>query len=101
MCTPTTILVLDDHPIVISGINHAISNHDISVVGYVMEADSLLNAYREHQPDVVVLEVRINGKDSLNIVERLKDEFPNSKVVAFSSQTNSTYIARGRGPRVF
>ena len=88
------VLVLDDHPVVKSGIDHAVSKHEISVIGFITQTDQLLEAYRQHQPDVVVLEVRIGGKDSLNVVERLQEEFPSSKVIAFSSQTNATYIAR-------
>ena len=49
---------------------------------------------REFSPDVLVMEVRLGGRDALKKLEELNGEFSDVNIVAFSGQENPTHIAR-------
>ena len=91
---PLRIVVADDHPAISSGIQSSLGSSGVEVVQNVREAELLGTVVREHQPDVVVMEVRMGGKDALKHLEKLKDEFPNAHVIIYSALSNPTHIAR-------
>ena len=91
---PLKIVVADDHPAIPCGIQSSLANRGIDVVQNVREGELLGKVFREHQPDVVIMEVRLGGKDALKHLEKLKEEYPDSHVVIYSALSNPTHIAR-------
>jgi DNA-binding NarL/FixJ family response regulator len=88
------ILIADDHPVVVSGVEREARNAGFDVVGSVSTNESIIDSFRELKPDVLVCEVRICGRDTLRVIEQLLEEFPDTAVVVFSNQENPSYIAR-------
>jgi len=91
-----TVVVADDHPVVIDGIRFAANaaTPPIKVLSQVSNVESISDFLREHRPDVLVMEVRLGGQDALKKLEDIRIEFPNVRVVAFSGLNNPTHIAR-------
>jgi DNA-binding NarL/FixJ family response regulator len=53
-----------------------------------------VTAARRHKPDVVLLDVRMDGKDGIDAIKRIRSAAPNARVVMLSAFDNSTYVAR-------
>jgi len=71
-----------------------VASADVQVVGEAANGDAAVTAARKHKPDVVLLDVRMGGKDGLDAIKRIRSAAPNSRVVMLSAFDNSTYVAR-------
>ena len=59
-----TLILADDHPIVLEGLVQLFRlESDFHVVARCTNGDDTLEAVRQHRPDVVVLDVRMPGKE--------------------------------------
>src|SRR5215472_11182157 len=71
------IVLADDHPIVLQGLQHLFARHsDLEVVASCAGADEALSAAREHKPDVVVLDLRMPQRSGLDLLSVLGRELP-------------------------
>ena len=73
----TRILLADDHHVVRQGIRGLLEREaDFEVIG---EADNGLDAVRlahELRPDIIILEARIPKLDTVEVIKRIKSEYP-------------------------
>src|SRR5262249_14855559 len=71
--TPRIKLVLvDDHPIVLQGLQQFLERHDdCDVLACCASACSGFFAVQRHQPDVLVLDLRMPGQDGLSLLRSL------------------------------
>ena len=89
------VVVADDHPVVADGLRFAdVTDVTVEIVSQVETVEKLEPALREFSPDVLVMEVRLGGRDALKKLEEFNGEFSDINIVAFSGQENPTHIAR-------
>jgi DNA-binding NarL/FixJ family response regulator len=88
------VIVADEHPIVSAGIQALLRDHDMQVVASTCSVSETLAAINEHQPNVLVMEVRTGGTDALKLLDCLPDSFSPNRVVVFSAHENSSHVAR-------
>ncbi len=86
-------LLIDDHPIVRSGIRMLLEQApDIQVVG---EADNGANAVelvKQLQPDVLLLDVEIPGKSGMEVAAELREANLPVRILALSAYDDEQYI---------
>jgi len=69
------ILIADDHPVFRAGLRQVIEmNPGLKVVAEAEDGLIALERVREHQPDVVVLDVDMPGMDGFEVVRALRHE---------------------------
>jgi two-component system, NarL family, nitrate/nitrite response regulator NarL len=69
------IILVDDHPIVLQGLQHLFERHDeFQVVACCADADTALATVRVEHPDVLVLDLRMPGRDGLAVLRTLNAE---------------------------
>lgn len=88
------VLVVDDHEVIRLGLRMMFENTDLEVVAEATSAAEALAAVERSVPDVVLLDIRMEGGDGLNTLGRLKLDHADLPVVLFSAYDNPTYIAR-------
>jgi DNA-binding NarL/FixJ family response regulator len=97
---PLRVLVVDDHIGIRIGIARLVDAefprmHTVGVAATVAEA---LAAARQHRPDVVVLDVNLDGEDGLALIPALQQMGPCQVVVLTSlSDPRVATLARGLG----
>lgn len=80
------ILLVDDHMVIRMGLMTATSDTpDMEVVADVESGQEALEAYRRHQPDVVVLDLRMHGMGGIETIRALREEFGNPRILIFSN----------------
>ena len=60
----------------------------IEVAGAVSEGNSAVDAYREHRPDVVVMDFRLPGMDGVETTLALVEEYPEVAVVCLTASAS-------------
>ncbi|TWU10362.1 Response regulator protein VraR [Novipirellula galeiformis] len=88
------LLIVDDHEIIRVGIGLLLEGTDITVAGEATTAAEALTQVEQISPDVVLLDIRMEGGDGLNALGRIKLDHPDLPIVLFSAYDNPTYIAR-------
>jgi two-component system NarL family response regulator len=81
----TRVLVVDDAPLFQAGIAAALANAGLEVVGQAKDAMAAVDAAREHQPDLVVLDVLMPGMSGIEVVDTIIAASPGTRVVLLTS----------------
>jgi len=80
------ILLVDDHIVMRMGLVTATGGEpDMEVVAEADNGRAAIVAYRQHRPDVVVLDLRMPGPSGPETIRLLRDEFPDARVLVFSN----------------
>ncbi|MGA0561304.1 response regulator transcription factor [Ancylobacter sp. VNQ12] len=92
----TTVLVIDDHPIVLQGCRRLLED---AGVGRVLEASTLLGGYRlfrREKPDVVIadLSLQSSGLSGLLLVRRMRGHSPRMPILVFSMHGDPVIVSR-------
>lgn len=86
------VLIADNHPIVRLGVKEVLSRQaDFDVVADVSTTTELFEALTKVSPDVLMLEMDIPEINGIAALRKIKEEFPNTKVLMFSGQSEDVY----------
>lgn len=80
------VMLVDDHPVMRVGLANVLSlKHGFVVVAQADDGQAALELWREHRPDVCLLDVSMDGMDGIETLRRLCSEFPEARVLMLSS----------------
>jgi DNA-binding NarL/FixJ family response regulator len=81
------VLVVEDHPVYRAGLVTTISAHpgNIEIVGEAGDGSTALRLVDEKRPDVVLLDIRMDGMDGIEVMRQIRHRFPDVKVLALSA----------------
>lgn len=86
------VLIADSHPIVRLGIKQVLdSASGFEIIGDVSTTTELFKALEKVSPDVVMLEMDIPEINGIATLRKMKQEFPNIKVLMYSGQSEDVY----------
>jgi DNA-binding NarL/FixJ family response regulator len=90
------LIVVDDHAIVRRGIVQVLAEHpEVQVVAEAHDYPSLRAELRKHgEPDVLVMDVGLPGKNGIDILKALKEDYPRLKVLIVSMYPEDQYAVR-------
>ena len=70
---PITLVLADDHPLILDGLESLLKvEQDFSVLARCSAGEETLEAVRQHQPDILVLDLRMPGMDGFQVLRSLK-----------------------------
>lgn len=80
------IALADDHPIFLDGLEQLFRfEPDLEVVARCIDGDEALKAVRELAPDILLLDLRMRGKDGLAVLRELKAEGSATRTVILTA----------------
>jgi DNA-binding NarL/FixJ family response regulator len=89
------ILVVDDHPIVRQGLALLINREsDLVVCGEAEEAMAALHVLASARPDVLIVDISLNGPDGLDFLKSVRTTHPTLPVLILSMHDESIYAER-------
>jgi DNA-binding NarL/FixJ family response regulator len=95
---PLSVLVVDDHAVVRTGLKLLLNGEDqIEVVGEAGNGDEALLRARLLDPDIVLLDVVMPGKNGIEVARELHESLPHVKVLMLSMQDDPTYVREAFG----
>jgi len=90
-----TVFVVDDHPIVRQGLALLINREaDLAVCGEAEEMHSALRAIQSVRPDILVVDISLNGPDGLELLKNIRTTSPRLPVLILSMHDESIYAER-------
>lgn len=89
------VLLVDDHPIVRQGLALLIDREeDLSVCGEAEGAHTAFHAIESLHPDIVVLDISLNGPDGLDVLKEIRMKSADLPVLILSMHDESIYAER-------
>jgi DNA-binding NarL/FixJ family response regulator len=89
------VLVADDHPVVRAGLIALIGQQaDLEVIIEAENGERAVALYREHQPDVVLMDLRMPVLDGVEAIRSITTEFPGARILALSTYEGDGDIRR-------
>lgn len=88
-----TILIVDDHFVVRSGLRASLELDDqIEVVAEAERGEEALQAFATHQPAVVLLDLQLPGMGGIAVTTALKETDPEARILIYSSYARDDEI---------
>lgn len=92
---PIRVLCVDDHPLVRKGIASILNNEaDMKLVAEADGGQQAIEAFRKHQPDVTLMDLRMPAVDGIAAVQAIRREFPEARIIALTSYDGDQDIYR-------
>src|SRR6202140_3567245 len=89
------VLVVDDHPIVRQGLTLLINREpDLVVCGEAEESMGAMHVLASARPDVLIVDISLNGPDGLDLLKNIRTTHPNLPVLILSMHDESIYAER-------
>jgi DNA-binding NarL/FixJ family response regulator len=93
--SPIRVLVVDDDPLVRSGLRMMLEGGDrVSVVGEAGDGSEVLAAVDRHRPDVVLMDLRMPGVDGLAATELLRAQPSPPEVLVLTTFDADEHVLR-------
>lgn len=86
---------VDDHPLMHEGIAALINNQpDMNLVAEAFDGKGALLEFREHQPDVTLMDLRLPDMSGIDAMISILKEFPNARVIILTMFEGDVEIQR-------
>jgi DNA-binding NarL/FixJ family response regulator len=90
-----TVLVVDDHPLMRQGLALLINQQqDMQVCGEAEEAQAAMQAIGRQRPDIMILDISLNGPDGLELLKNIRAFDPDLPVLILSMHDEAIYAER-------
>lgn len=91
----TTILLVDDHPVVREGFRGMLeAEPDFTVIGEASSALEAVAAAQTLQPDVILMDLRMPGQDGVWATERILGAQPSTRILIVTTYESDSDIVR-------
>lgn len=89
------LMLVDDHFVVRAGLAGSLGMEpDVEVVVECGSGEQAVAAYREHRPDVVLMDWRLPGLSGVDATAAIRREFPEARVIIFTIYEGEEDVTR-------
>jgi DNA-binding NarL/FixJ family response regulator len=93
--TKSHVLVVEDYPVLCAGLKQLIdSQPDLACVGVADDISGAKQLVEECKPDLMVLDLRLKGGDSLDFIKKMRVEHPEVKMLILSQYDELIFAER-------
>jgi len=89
-------IVVDDNAVVRELVRAILRSRNHEVVGEATGGSTVLKLCADLRPDIVLLDINLNGSNGLEVLAELRTKHPNLPVVMISGEATSSTVAKAR-----
>ena len=87
-----SVMLVDDHAVVREGYRRLLEKHEgIVVVAEAADAASAYQAYKNKNPDVVVMDVSLPGRGGIDAIRQIRQWDPAARLLVFTMHLSTTF----------
>ncbi len=95
MSDPMRILVAEDHLVARVGVTTIVNMQpDMTVVAEASNGQQAVELYRQHRPDVALLDIRMPGMSGVEAAAAIRAEFPGARMIALTTYGGDEDVRR-------
>jgi len=80
----TKVLIVDDHPVVLSGCRSLFASDNTVKIEEATDAKSGHRAYLARKPDVTVIDIKLPDVSGFELMRRIRKDDPEARIIMFS-----------------
>lgn len=89
------VFCVDDHPLLREGIAAIINNQpDMLLVAEASTGCDALQTFREHQPDITLMDLRLPDMSGIDVLIAIRAEFPEARIIMLTTYEGDVEIQR-------
>lgn len=89
------LILIDDDCLVVSALQMILAAvPEFEIAATANDGREALRLYREHRPDVLLMDIRMKEVSGLEAAEQILDEFPNAKILLLTTFSDDEYIVK-------
>lgn len=89
------LLSVDNHPLFREGIAQVInSQQDMALVAQASGGQEAIQRYREHRPDITLMEVELPDLNGIDALISIRIEFPNARIIMLTTFEGDVEVTR-------
>jgi DNA-binding NarL/FixJ family response regulator len=92
--TTTRILIVDDHPVVLSGCRSLFAADKFVKIDEASDAKSGHRAYLHKRPDVTVIDINLPDVSGFELMRRIRKDDPAARIIMFSMNDDPAFVVR-------
>ncbi len=86
---------VDDHPLLREGIAALVNNQpDMELVGEASNGAETLQQFKQHLPDVTLLDLRLPDMSGIDVLIAIRSEFPDARIVMLTTFEGDVEVQR-------
>ncbi|WP_164008415.1 response regulator [Pyxidicoccus trucidator] len=93
--SPIRILVADDHPLLREGLAAMVAGQaDMALVAEAENGEQAVQAFREHRPDITLMDVRMPTMGGIDAIAAIRAEFPSARIIVLTTYRGDAQALR-------
>ena len=89
------ILCVDDHPVFRKGITAIIASEtNMTLIAEAASGEQAIKLYRQHQPDVTLMDLRLSGMSGIDAMIAIRGEHPAARIIILSTFEGDAEVQR-------
>src|SRR5258708_4782613 len=90
------VLSVDDHPLLREGIAAIVNSQpDMLLVAQASSGGEAVQKFREHQPDVTLMDLRLPDMSGIDVLMAIRAEFSEARIIMLTTFEGDVEIQRG------
>jgi DNA-binding NarL/FixJ family response regulator len=90
----TRVLIVDDHPVVLSGCRSLFGADSSVKIDEASDAKAGHRAYVSKRPDVTVIDINLPDVSGFELMRRIRKDDPEAKIIMFSMNDDPAFVVR-------
>jgi two-component system NarL family response regulator len=93
---PISILIADDHPLILAGLSSLLgAMPEFRVVAQATDGQQAVALYRQHRPDVVIMDLSMPRMNGVEAIERIRADDDCASIVILTTYQGDEDVYRG------
>ncbi len=94
--TKIRVLIVDDHSLVTEGLANIVNyDPEMTVVAQAENGQQAIDRYREYQPDITLMDLRMPGMEGVEAITAICAEFKSARIIVLTTYDGDEDIYRG------
>lgn len=95
-----TIVIADDHPMLLSGLNEELTRNGYNVIGQANNGAKALDLILKLQPDIALLDIDMPLMTGLEVIKSAKEKNSETKFVILSFHREPEYVVQAKALQI-
>ena len=95
-----SIVIADDHPMLLKGLGDELTKNNYTVLGKAINGIQALEMVLQHQPDIALLDIDMPMLNGFDVVKMAREKGAKTKFVMLSFHKESDYVAQAKSLQI-
>ena len=94
MAPPMKLLIVDDHPVVVSGCRSLFASDPSVSIEEAVDEKSGHRAFLAKRPDVTIIDINLPDLSGFELMRRIRKDDPKARIIMFSMNDDPAFVVR-------